>query len=74
MTVPRDELILLLRDGLDSTDWAKVCASRGSLKVRIANLRSDGFTITSTPDPSLPRKRQGSIPVRYQIVEGPKHD
>lgn len=67
MMVPKDELILLLRDGLDSRDWATVSTSRESLKVRICHLRKEGHVIVSTP---LGLKGRGAAKaVRYQLVE-----
>lgn len=66
MTVPKDELLCHLRDGLDSTDWRLVAASRGSLKVRICQLRKEGHVITATP---LGLTGNAWRSVRYQLVE-----
>lgn len=68
MTVPREELILLLRDGLDSTDWPKVAASRKSLHARICYLRREGFTITATRLHQDRYKTKGHRPVRYMLT------
>lgn len=47
----RDELLEALRDGIRSDDFARFAKSKGSLKVRIHNLRREGFPIVSISQP-----------------------
>lgn len=63
-------LIARLREGiLNADDYAEVAKSRASLKVRICNLRDEGFVIRSIPVDSLEPSRAPKV--AYQLISMP---
>ncbi len=68
--VNRIGLIARLREGvLNADDYAEVAKSRASLKVRIHNLREQGFVIRSEPLDELDAKRRPKV--AYRLISAP---
>lgn len=63
-------LIARLREGiLDADDFAEVAKTRGSLKVRISQLRKRGYNIRSIELDKLEATRRPKV--AYQLIGGP---